>query len=234
MSDKELEPLDPSLASLLEAERGRSAPPAELERLWTRLVAVPPPLGGSGHTGPQALGGAAKTGAGWLASHAGSVAAATLVVGGIAGAGIHAAIQKPPPPRIVFVDRPSAPPAPTRPAVPAAAASAPEPPPSAAPVAPHNSAAPSSSSLAAERSLIDAGRSALGAGDAAKALTLFDEHARRYPRGQLGEEREALSIQTLAVLGRFDEARARAARFRQLNPHSLFLPAVDASLSSFP
>jgi hypothetical protein len=237
MSDEELEPLDPSLASLLEAERGRAAPPAEIERLWGRLIAVPPPLGGGHHAGAGATiaGHAAKGGAGWLASHAVGVVAATFVAGGLAGAGIHAVIEKPLPPRVVYVERPVAPSAPSAPAPSPIVGVPPDPTPApslglAARAAP----APLASSLAAERTLIDAGRSALGSGDAAKALALFDEHARRYPRGQLGEEREALSIQALVVLGRYDDARARAARFRQVNPHSLFLAAVEASLASIP
>jgi hypothetical protein len=36
------------------------------------------------------------------------------------------------------------------------------------------------------------------------------------------------------VLGRNDEARARAARFRAMAPNSLFMSAIDASLRSIP
>jgi hypothetical protein len=82
--------------------------------------------------------------------------------------------------------------------------------------------------------MLDDARSSLATGEAAKALSRLEEHRRRFPHGQLGEEREALAIQTLVALGRHDEARARAARFRDSVPNSLFLPAVEASLASIP
>jgi hypothetical protein len=44
------------------------------------------------------------------------------------------------------------------------------------------------------------------------ALTKLDEHGRRFPRGYLDEEREALAIQALVNVQRYDDARARAAQ----------------------
>ncbi len=101
---------------------------------------------------------------------------------------------------------------------------------------PHPGAPPpaASSSLSAEQLLLDQARAALTAREPERALALLSEHARRFARPQLGEEREALAIQALAVEGRFDEARARAARLRASAPNSLFLPAVDATLTSIP
>src|ERR1019366_7983048 len=91
-----------------------------------------------------------------------------------------------------------------------------------------------SSSLSAERELLDRTRAALTAEDPDRALSLLSDHARRFARPQLGEEREALAIQALANAGRYDEARERGARFRAARPNSLFLPAVDATLASIP
>ncbi|MFO0759109.1 MAG: sigma-70 family RNA polymerase sigma factor [Byssovorax sp.] len=72
---------------------------------------------------------------------------------------------------------------------------------------------------------------ALNAGQAAASLTLLQRHAQKYPRSARGQEREALFIQTLAVLpGRRAEALDRAERFRQASPGSMFLPSIDAAL----
>jgi hypothetical protein len=162
----------------------------------------------------------------------------TFVVGGLSGAALHAVIQKPPAERIVYVER-QPPPAP--PVAAPAVESAP-----ALPSAPlavhlpplresaHTSAPPPPSSLAAERALLDDARGALGSGDAARALAVADELGHRFPRAQLGEEREAIAIQALVALGRYDEARARAKQFHDASPSSLFAPVIDAAIGSIP
>jgi hypothetical protein len=65
-------------------------------------------------------------------------------------------------------------------------------------------------------------------------LSLLDAHEHRFPKPQLQEEREALAIQALVMLKRYDEARARASRFKAAAPNSLFLPVIDASLAAIP
>jgi hypothetical protein len=50
----------------------------------------------------------------------------------------------------------------------------------------------------------------------------------------LTEEREALAVKALLLAGRDDEARQRAARFRERYPQSLFLPALEAKLRALP
>ncbi len=62
----------------------------------------------------------------------------------------------------------------------------------------------------------------------AEALRLCEEHARRFPRGSLSQEREALAIEALFVLGRRDEAKSRAARFKQAYPASGHLRKLEA------
>jgi len=226
MSEEPVEPLDRELRTLLESERRAAAPSAALARVWSRVSGVP--LSGSGRSE------GASAARGWLASHAAGVAAVAFVAGGGAGAAIHAAIEPARAVKVVYVDRPS----------PASAAidhekavpEAPTAPASAVALLPSTSLqpAPSSSSLSAERTLIDEARTELGSGNASHALSLLDVHAHRFAMGQLAEEREALVVQSLVALGRYDEARATAARFRAATPESLFLPAIEASLASIP
>lgn len=85
------------------------------------------------------------------------------------------------------------------------------------------------SDLGAERALIDTARSALARGDAPSALASLEAHEKRHPNGQLGEERDALFVQALALAGRKQDAVERAARFRLAYPASVFLPSVDAA-----
>lgn len=88
---------------------------------------------------------------------------------------------------------------------------------------------PASGDLSAERAVLDVARTALGRGDPAHALASTDEHARRFPRGALSEEREAIAVQALAQSGRAEEARSRALRFKKDHPESILLPAVLAA-----
>ena len=79
---------------------------------------------------------------------------------------------------------------------------------------------------------MDSARAALERGDAAATLKVVARHERRYPRGLLVQEREAMGIRALAMLGRADEARHRAALFRSRFPDSVLLPAIEAALGS--
>jgi hypothetical protein len=222
--------MDSDLRALLDTERSAAPPAAALARVWSRIASGLPPLDPRGGGGTTGRGGIAT------ASRMSLVAAAAFLGGGIVGAGVHAGLQKAPPERIVYVERPapalsattlavadSAPPA-------KSTATAPLTPPVQTSVHPP----PSSSSLAAERTMLDEARGALTSGDAVRALGLLDAHARRFAKPQLGEEREALAIQALVTAGRYDDARARAATFRAAVPNSLFLPSIDASLASIP
>ena len=91
------------------------------------------------------------------------------------------------------------------------------------------SARAATSDLTAERSLLDVARTALGRGDFPNALASADAHQKRFPKGALAEEREALAVQALAGAGRNDEARLRAERFARSFPGSILLPAVEAA-----
>lgn len=244
MSREPLGPIEEDLARLLEAEQDAIPPPAALGRVWERISLSVASVGtrtGSHRDAAAAASEATPKGAGWLSSQAGYVTLAAFLAGAIVGAGIHATMRRPVPERVLYVERPaqrSEPVAPTPP-MPSSSEIPPAHPASAAPVptvpAMHASAQiASESSLSAERLVLDRARSALTAGDGARALALLDEHARRFSRPQLGEEREALAIQAMILSGRYDDARMRAARFRASAPNSLFLPAIDASLASIP
>jgi|CZKU01.1.fsa_nt_gi hypothetical protein len=229
MNEEELVPLD-ELEALLETERAAPLPAAALERVWGRFD--PASGGDASHARDPS----------WLASHALPATLAAFILGGAAGAGLHAKLGPPPRERVVTIYAPAPqPPVPVVAAAPTPVAQASEPLPSVPPVASGapstHAAAPAidaSSSLSAERELLDRTRAALTAEDPDRALSLLSDHARRFARPQLGEEREALAIQALANAGRYDEARERGARFRAAQPNSLFLPAVDATLASIP
>jgi hypothetical protein len=66
--------------------------------------------------------------------------------------------------------------------------------------------------------------------DPRRALALTAEHARRFPSGMLAEEREVITIEALARLGRADAARARAATFFAAHPGSAYRPRIDDAL----
>jgi len=85
--------------------------------------------------------------------------------------------------------------------------------------------------LGAERALLEMARASLARGNAKAALAHIEKHAMEHPLGALCEERDALWIQALVASGRRDEARVKAAEFRQLAPQSLFLPAVEAAMA---
>ncbi len=62
--------------------------------------------------------------------------------------------------------------------------------------------------------------------DPEAAIAFAAEGDRRFPRGILGEERDAIAIACLARLGRTDEANRRAVRFLENYPESPFAPSV--------
>ena len=86
---------------------------------------------------------------------------------------------------------------------------------------------PASSSQLREESIavLDA-RSALRAGDATRSLTLLEQARVRFPRGALGQEREALTIQALARSGDHASARLRAEAFLRTHPQSPYVADV--------
>jgi hypothetical protein len=145
-------------------------------------------------------------------------------------------VQAPPTVVSVYVDR--APPSnavsltPTF-TTPTASTSASVAPSASAPTAPPSSTQSTrADDTAAERALLDPARTALGKNDGPSAMEGVHKHEQRFPKGQLTEEREAIAIQALVLLGNGPEAQARAARFKRTYPNSVLAPAVDAALQA--
>jgi hypothetical protein len=88
--------------------------------------------------------------------------------------------------------------------------------------------------LAADREALDVARVAELRGNHAAALEALEDHARRFPRSRLGQEREVLWIQALAGAGRRSEAAARATDFERRHPDSLLTSAVRAAVGQSP
>jgi hypothetical protein len=237
MSADDLPELPPDARdALTHAKRLEGPGDAVRARMKARLVAALPPLpdGGGGDGGGEA-GTPPGAGAGALGALPKVplwVAAAALVVGGAAGL----LYPRTPVEHVVVMHGPpltvSTPPAPLPVAPPSATAVLPTvdmkdlP---LVPVAAADAGPARGDDLAAERAALDVARTALGRGDGANALAACDEHARKYPRGALAEEREAIAVQALVLEHRGDDARARAERFRKAHPRSILLPAVLAA-----
>jgi hypothetical protein len=85
--------------------------------------------------------------------------------------------------------------------------------------------------LGVERDLVARARQALLARDFAAADDALMRHARRFPDGQMAEERDSLRVRVAVARGDHDAARALAAEFARRHPGSLFWPAVRAAVS---
>ena len=107
-----------------------------------------------------------------------------------------------------------------------------EPPPAAeaAPTLTQPSARPPRSTLTDERVLLDQARRQLASDEPARALIFLDQHAQRFARGLLSEEREAMRINVLVQLGRKDEARTRGEAFAARFPNSIMGSSVRSAL----
>ncbi len=87
-------------------------------------------------------------------------------------------------------------------------------------------------SLADELKAVDEARAAFVAHDPALALNRVESYRHRFPSGRFMDETEALEIQSLAALGRSDEARAKAARFLAQHPESPYAQRVRSVVGS--
>lgn len=98
------------------------------------------------------------------------------------------------------------------------------------PEAPAADAPRGRSKLAREQALLEVARTALSRRNPVQALTALQEHEARFPRASLTEEREVLFILALLGAGREDEAKDRAATFKERYPRSMQMPIVDGAL----
>jgi hypothetical protein len=76
------------------------------------------------------------------------------------------------------------------------------------------------SHLAEEARAVLEARNALRSNNPSAALRVLDDARARFPNGSLGQEREALTIEGLARVGRTDVARTRARAFLTRFPNS--------------
>jgi hypothetical protein len=161
------------------------------------------------------------------------------IAGGVSGGALHAVLA-PEKVRVVYVDRPVM----ERSTSVNAASSAVSAPVTAATANPESPLAvdqverertPSSdSSWSKERALLDAARRALAAGEPQACLAELGKHAGAFPSGKLAEEREAMTINALVGVGRYAQAREKAAIFSRRYPRSFLMPSVEAAISAIP
>jgi hypothetical protein len=200
------------LRDALQRARADVGTDAELARLEARLGPLLGPLGP-----PPPVATAAKVG---LSAKLGLGGLALLVAAGsawlVSSRGAAPTVPEPPRSAAVIVSTPP-PPAPKEQA-PSAEPTRLAPPASAEPDAPRKA----TPAVPTEADLLEQARAALKAGDSARALQRVNEHARRYPRGVLVQEREVLAIQALRRLGRDVEAERRADAFSKAYPGSAF------------
>lgn len=212
---KPLPPLSPEVGTLLDAHRAVvSLPPSLRSRALARAAAAPP------DAPPVHV---RRSGVWAFAAAAGVV----IALGAVAYAA-HGWLALPDAPASVAVS-PASEPAKKRSRVRPAGAPEPEAVATVPLVAAKEGrgAARRSSPSNAELTLLLIARQAVTRGDYTGALTVVDEHARRFRNGRLVEEREALRVRSLAGLGRDKEARRAAAQFHVRFPNSVLLPTFE-------
>ena len=224
-------PASAHLRGLIEESRADVGTDAEIRKLEAALV----PMLWPGAPGSAGAAGAKAAGAKGAAATALKVAAGAVAVAG-AGALWLATSRTPTPPP------PAAPSAPMN-----------------APLSPSPSLVPSlasSPSLATDAASVHTNREPLGtarhsaspldslseadllgqaqaalASDPSRALSLSEQHRRRFPRGVLVQEREVIAVEALARLGRRAEAMARGERFLHAFPSSAHRTKIESIVS---
>jgi hypothetical protein len=83
-----------------------------------------------------------------------------------------------------------------------------------------------------EVALLSKAQAALSRGRPQEALEALSEHAQRFPRGVLSEERVATRARTLCALGRRQEAETELKRIESFNPTSAYLARARESCRS--
>lgn len=87
-------------------------------------------------------------------------------------------------------------------------------------------------SLAEEVAMLSQASAELHAGRPASALHALDEHRRKFPRGELAQERTSARIQALCALGRMNEAQTELARLARMSPDSPHLARARKACGS--
>jgi len=227
---------DPLLRELLGAGRKELPDEAQLAAVMAKLGPVIGPDGGGGGSGGGASG---ATKAAWIGS-----AKVVAVIGGLTAAlwGMSDLGPKPSEPPREVTRTETAASAMTASPMPSASASAQPPVEASAPTPSSKAAHPASPRTAtsvttddpeAEQALLTRAQIALRT-NAAEALALADESARRFPNGMFRQEAEVIAIDALARAHQTDAARARATKFRAAYPTSPHLARIETILQPKP
>jgi hypothetical protein len=240
MNDVEIPPLTDSVRALVRrVATVEAAPQGARARVLARVEAIigPPNGGGGGYSsGSRAVAEPASNGAQQGGFPRMLPLAASFVVGGALGASLmHSTMRRSmsdAPERIVYVDRAASATAAATTSVESGSALPSQPSITPAIVPQRAPLAGARNQLAEERALLDVARSALEREDGASALAATEKHERTFANGILVQEREAMAIRALVMLGRAGEARARADRFRKRFPDSVLLPTIESTIGA--
>ena len=88
--------------------------------------------------------------------------------------------------------------------------------------------------LRVEVDLLRQAKEATSHGDPSRALALLDDHASRFPKSALAQERRATRVLALCAAGRAQEARREAASFLADHPQSPLAPRVRDACADGP
>ncbi len=240
MSDHELGPLPDDIRQLLQSAAPAPLPEGFEARLRSRVASTLAASPGPGE--PLSQGAAGSRMGSWGVPVSAAALIAGLAAGTFAGATLFPRTATAPP---SVAAPPALSPAVPAPPAPPSRSAAPEPRPAPEKPAPrralpppaaaaHEPAAASARDIALsdERGLLEQARTAFSRREPERAAQLLDEHQRRFPRGQLVEEREVLLIQLEIDAGQLERAREHGRHFKESFPESLLLPAVEASLQA--
>jgi len=247
--------LSPKARAMLDALQTIDSPAAEVEaRAWSAVVGRT----AAGDLGPSVPADpiAPATGAAWLGKPVLWIVGAVAIASGVAiavtrdevpvdppkvepaaviddatVAAVPPSIPPPPQPAVAPPpdEEPELVPEPTKPVRTRTKAEAPKAPPKTAP-APIDGP----DALEQEMRLMSEARAALGAGDASRAITLLQRHAKQFPKGAFVLEREVSWITALCALGRTDAARQRADAFLKRHGSHALAAKVRASCGGTP
>lgn len=230
MSDE----LNPDVRKLVDLARRARTPDAGDKRRVAERLAVPLATGAAVGTATAA---AKAAGLGALGAKLGAVVAVAVAVSAVvvtqrareplatppSQAASGSAAAPPLPSATVLAPQPSVvPPLPASAAAPRARSSPPAP----------SRSLTSASELEEEAALLHRAQSAWRAGESARALQLANEHAQRFPRSQLTNERDVLRVLSLCKLGRVESAKQVGARLLLSARGSPWYPSIAGSCAA--
>jgi predicted lipid-binding transport protein (Tim44 family) len=230
--------LNPDTRRLVDLAREARTPDEDDKLRVARRLAVP--LAASAALGTAVGGAKAST---TLLGSLGAKIAAVVALGavGTAVVGSQPGSEQPSPAAAPSATSQKAPPAPeaVEPAPRAPEAPAVTDPPSEPRAAPKPNAAPSgvhgskpTDDLAQEAALLHQAQAAWRAGQSARALELANQHAARFPRSQLANERDVLRVLSLCKLGQVQAAKQVGARLLRTAKGSPWYQSVAGSCAA--